>query len=109
MGLAEQETTRELQLKLRKVFKGLLKPVKVKSIVITKMDRYSVHGFLLTVCPIEKRESGRDFEVGLEGNKEGSILSVSVDGRRLLPRRTRATASKRSSGPGVADHQPNSS
>jgi hypothetical protein len=98
MGLTEDESTRDLKLRLRKVLRDLLKPVKVKSVTITKADRYTVQGVLSTVCPIEKRESGRDFEVGLAGNKQGSIRYVMVDGRRLFPRKPRERASRRGTG-----------
>jgi len=87
MALAEDESTRDVQLGLRKLLGDLLKPVRVKGLVITGSDKYTVRGFVVTVCPIEKTEAGRDFEVGLEGNHEGSILYVSVDGKRMLPKR----------------------
>jgi len=94
MGLAQEESARDLRLKVRKVLENLLKPVRVKSLTITKADRYTVQGILVTACPIEKTELGRDFEVGLAGDEESSIRYVTVDGRRLLPKRTRARASK---------------
>jgi hypothetical protein len=89
MSVVQEESARDLQLGLRRMFKDLLKPVKVKSLVITKADRYTVRGIVLTVCPIEKREFGKDFEVGLGGDKGNSIRYVIVDGRRLLPRATK--------------------
>jgi hypothetical protein len=98
LGLSEENTARDLQLRLRATFRDLLKPVRVKSVVITKAERNAVRGILMTACPIEKGESGKDFEVGLEGNKGGSITYVSVDGRRLIPRRQRAKASRRRGG-----------
>ena len=63
--------------------------------VITKMEGSTVYGVVITMCPIERRESGRDFEVGLAANHGSSITYVSVDGRRLIPKRTRARTSKR--------------
>jgi hypothetical protein len=96
--LTEEESTQELQLRLTRVLKDLMKPVKVKSLTVTGADRYSVRGVLMTVCPIEKTVSGKDFEAGLAGNHRGSIRYVTVDGRRLLPRKTPARASRRGSG-----------
>jgi hypothetical protein len=95
MVLTEDEATRDLQVRITKVLRDLLKPVRVESLAITRADKYLVRGVLTTICPIEKIESGKDFEVGLAGNKEGSISYVSVDGRRLFPRRTKPRASKR--------------
>ena len=92
MGLTEEETTRDLQLRLRKVLKGLLKPATVRSVVITKADRYRVQGVLTMVCPFEKNESGKDFEVGLAEGQGGEIKYVTVDGRRLLPKVNRRGA-----------------
>lgn len=95
MGLTQEESTRDLQLRLRKVLRDLLKPVRVKSLTITKSDRYSVQGVLVTVCPVERSESGRDFEFGLAGGGESSITYVTVDGRRLFPKRSKARAPTR--------------
>jgi len=92
--LTEKDASRGLQLRLTKVFKGLLKPLKVKTLVITKSEGDTVRGIVMTVCPIEKRESGSDFEVGLAGNQIDSIRYVLVDGRRLLPKRTKARTSR---------------
>ena len=96
-GLTEKVASQELKLRLTRVLKDLLKPVKVKSLVITKSEGNTVHGIVMTVCPIERRESGRDFEVGLEGSQGDSIRYVMVDGRRLPPRRTKARTSRHSS------------
>ena len=81
-------------MRLRKLLRDLLKPATLKSLVITKADRYHVQGFLLMVCPVEKGEAGRDFEVGLTGNQRGEVTYVLVDGRRLLPRAAKRRASK---------------
>jgi hypothetical protein len=69
--------------------KELLKPVVLKRIVVTRSDRYSIRGILLTECPIEKRESGRDFEVHMNERNPSEIRSVTVDGRRVFPVRSR--------------------
>jgi len=95
MDPTQEESIGNLQPRLKKLFRKLLKPLGVKSLVITHADRYTVRGVLMTVCPIEKRESGRDFEIGLEGKPGGSILYVSVDGRRLFPKRLNSEVSKR--------------
>ncbi len=62
--------------------------------VITQVDRNTVRGVLMTICPVEKTESGRDFEVGLAENEGGPIKYVIVDGRRLLPSKTKGTNAK---------------
>ena len=72
---------------------GLLKPLRVKSLVITRADKYAVRGIVLTECPIERRESGKDFEVELSGDDGGSITSVKVDGKKLKPLRSVAKSS----------------
>ena len=95
VGLKKEETVGELQMRLRRVLKGLLKPAKVRSVVITKADKYRVQGVLLMVCPVEKMESGKDFEVGLAGDEDDGIKYVTVDGRRLFPRTARKKASMR--------------
>jgi hypothetical protein len=97
MDLTEEKSTRDLQLRPRRLLRDLMKPVRVKSLTITKADRYIVRGVPLTACPIERGESGRDFEVGLAGDEESSISYLVVDGRRLHPRRTEVRASKRGS------------
>jgi hypothetical protein len=97
MGLTQDDSTRDMRPRLTKLLRDLLKPVKVKSLVITKTEGSTLHGVVMTVCPIEKRESGMDFEVGLEGNKGGTIRYVLVDGRRLFHQRPRAIASRRRS------------
>ena len=63
----------------------LLRPLVVKRIVVTRSDRYTVRGILLTECPIEKSESGRDFEVHMNVRDPTVIKSVTVDGRRVFP------------------------
>ncbi len=95
--MKEKGASQDLELRLTKMLKNLLKPVRVKSLVITKSEWNTVHGIVITVCPIERIESGRDFEVGLAGDQEGSTRYVLVDGRRLLSRRTKARASRHSS------------
>ena len=97
MDLTKEDTTRERKLNMKNVLKDLLKPVKVKGLVINKADESSVRGIVLTVCPIEKTLSGKDFEVFLAGDREGSIRYALVDGRRFFPRRIKARTSKRSS------------
>ena len=91
--MTEKESP-ELQPKLKRVLRDLLKPLKVKSLVITKSEKNTVRGIVMTVCPIEKRESGTDFEVGLADDEGGSIRYVLVDGRRLLPRRNKTRESR---------------
>ena len=77
----------------------------MKSLAITKSDGYTVEGVLLTVCPVERRQSGKDFEVDLAGNGESSVTYVIVDGERLRPGKASAKAPKPSgSGPRVEGH-----
>jgi hypothetical protein len=71
---------------LKKVLGGLLEPVKVKGIIVTNSGRYAIRGIVITECPVEKRESGKDFEIVLEENDPNAIQRVIVDGRRLLPK-----------------------
>jgi hypothetical protein len=85
--MTEALSNRALQLRLKKTLKVLLKPLKLKDLVITRADREIVCGILLTACPIERTVSGRDFEVGLSEGRGGQIRYVSVDGRRLLAAR----------------------
>lgn len=72
----------------------VLKPLKVKSLVITRADKYAVRGIVLTECPIERRESGKDFEVELSGDDDGSVASVKVDGKKLMLQRSTAKGSR---------------
>ena len=81
---------------MKNVLKDLLKPVKVKGLVVNIADESSVRGIVLTVCPIEKTLSGKDFEVFLAGDQEGSIRYALVDGRRFFPKTTKARTSKHS-------------
>lgn len=94
MVLREEHSDQELRLRLRREFKDLLKPIKVKDLEITHANRYAVRGVVLTVCPIERTESGKDFEVGLSQNREGAISYVLVDGKRLFPSRAKRESSK---------------
>ena len=94
-SLAQAEPTRDPEVELTKVLKDLLKPVKVKKVVVTKSDKYTVRGIVLMVCPLEKRESDRDFEIGLDGDATDRVQYVVVDGRRLFPKRGHAGGSKR--------------
>lgn len=89
MVLREEHSDQELRLKLRKELKDLLKPVRVRDVEITHANRYTVRGVVLTVCPIERTESGKDFEVGLSKDEEGAISYVLVDGKRLFPSKTK--------------------
>ena len=66
----------------------------MKRLIITSRDKYTVHGIALTECPIERTESGKDFEVGLDENDRGSIQYVSLDGRKVFPMRTKPKESK---------------
>ena len=75
------------QHRLKELLGELLKPVAVKRVVVTGSDRYGVRGILTTMCPIERRESAKDFEVDLDGRGSDSIRQVKVDGRRLFPPR----------------------
>lgn len=95
MGVIEEGAAQELQPRLKRLFRELLKPLRVKSLEITKADRYSARGVVLTVCPIEKRVSGKDFEVGLGADPLGSIEHVTVDGKRLYPKRSHARKPRR--------------
>ena len=81
-GLSEIERTR-----VKRLLMNIMKPVKVKEVVITKDDRYTIRGFVTTVCPVEKVESGKDFEVRLSRNHAVSVTFVSVDGRKLYPKK----------------------
>lgn len=98
MSLAQEEPSHDLEAELTKLLRDLLKPVKVKKVVITKSDKYTVRGILLMICPLEKRESDRDFEVGLGGDIAGPVRYIVVDGRRLFPKRSHARASKSAGG-----------
>lgn len=88
MSLTQKNLDADQRLRLTKLLRELMKPVILKRVIVTHSDRYAVRGIVLTVCPIEKREAGVDFEVVLEGNRPNSIQRVTVDGRRLFPRRT---------------------
>jgi len=86
-SLTRAEPSRGLEAEVTELLRGLLKPAEVRSLVITKSNKYTISGIVLTACPIEETESGRDFEIGLEGNGTGSVQYVTVDGRRVFPRR----------------------
>jgi len=94
MVLSEERPSRELELRVRRELRELLKPVKVKGLEITHVSRYNVRGVVLTVCPIERTESGKDFEVGLSQEAEAAISYVLVDGKRLFPSRAKRSRPK---------------
>jgi len=94
LGPVEQESAPDLQRKLTKLLRPLLKPLGVKRLIISNTDGTRVRGVVITVCPLEKKESGMDFEVGLEGNLGGSIKYATVDGRTLPLQKARASKRK---------------
>ena len=83
---AQAQSNHVLQGELEKKLGDLVKPLRVKDLVITKATTSTVRGVVLTECPIEKIESGKDFEVGL-GQKKHAFTYVIVDGRKLLPKK----------------------
>ena len=84
---------------LRKLLRDLLKPAQVKKIKFTSFTGDTARGFLVTFCPIEKRESGKDFEIKMEEIDPHSIRYVVVDGRRIFPGGTRTGLEKGSDRP----------
>ena len=54
--------------------------------MVTKSDSFRVRGIMVTRCPVEETESGKDFEIKLDERDPDVIRSVTVDGRRLLPK-----------------------
>ena len=85
--LASEGSSEIERMRVKRLPMNIMKPVKVKEVVITKDDRYTIRGFVMTVCPVEKTESGKDFEVRLLRNREVIVTFVSVDGRKLYPKR----------------------
>jgi len=82
------ESSSEIErVRVKRLLMNIMNPVKVKEVVITKDDRYTIRGFVTTVCPVEKVESGKDFEVRLSRNHVAIVTFVSVDGRKLYPKK----------------------
>ena len=76
----------------KRLLADLLKPIKVKQVTFTRSDRYCIQGLVIAYCPVEKRDSGKDFKIELAGRNPISVVSVIVDGRVLYPKidRTRS-------------------
>jgi len=87
MVLASEGSSEIERMRVKRLLMSIMKPVKVKEVVITKDDRYTIRGFVTTVCPVEKVESGKDFEVRLSRNHAVNVTFVSVDGRKLYPKK----------------------
>ena len=62
----------------------LLKPLRVREVIVRKAGRYAIKGTVLTACMVERREFGEDFEIRMEEGRPGSVRSVIVGGRWLL-------------------------
>ena len=96
-SLTRAEPPRCLEAEVTELLRGLLKPAEVRSLVVTKSNKYTISGIVLAACPIEETESGRDFEIGLGGDSAGSVQYVTVDGRRVFPKRNSVKVSSGSS------------
>jgi hypothetical protein len=66
-----------------------MKPAAVKKITFTSVTNDCVRGHLLTICPVEKRESSKDFEINLDAHDQTLVRLVTVDGRRFYPASTK--------------------
>lgn len=70
---------------LVQALRNLLKPESVKVVRITHAERGVVNGFLVTHCPVGKRDHWEDFEAHLARGGEGAVRYAIVDGRKLMP------------------------